>query len=72
MTAQNLSIARLRPDAKRAFRIGEFCAIYGIGRTKAYDLIKAEKLRSVLIGGIRLVPRDAAEALLAQSKTDAA
>ena len=72
MTAQNLSIVCIRSNEKRAFRIGEFCAIYRIGRTKTYDLIKSGKLRSVLIGGIRLVPRDAAEALLAQSEVDSA
>ena len=71
MTAQTLSNLRLRIDEKRAFRIDEFCALYGLGRTKTYDLIKAGKLRTVLVGGRRLVPKDAAEALLAQSETDA-
>ncbi len=50
---------------KRAFRIDEFCAAYGIGRTKTYQLIKMGKLRSVLVGSRRLVPWDAAEQLLA-------
>jgi len=68
MKAQSLPIVHIRPDEKRAFRIGEFCAIYGIGRTTVYHLIKSGKLRSVLIGGRRLIPRDAAEALLAQSE----
>jgi excisionase family DNA binding protein len=49
---------------KRAYRIDEFCAAFGLGRTKVYQLIKSGKLRSVLIDGRRLVPRDAAEALL--------
>lgn len=71
MTVQNLSTLRLRLDEKRAFRIDEFCAVYGLGRTKTYDLIKAGKLRTVLVGGRRLVPKDAAEALLAQSEADA-
>lgn len=55
MTAQSLSNLRLRLDEKRAFRIDEFCALYGLGRTKTYDLIKAGKLRTVLVGGRRLV-----------------
>ena len=46
--------------------------MYGLGRTKTYDLIKAGKLRTVLVGGRRLVPKDAAEALFAQSVTEAA
>ena len=50
---------------KRAYRIDEFCAAYGLGRTKVYELIKSGKLRTVLVDGRRLVPRDAGEALLA-------
>ncbi len=72
MIAQSPSNLRVRLDEKRAFRIDEFCATYGLGRTKTYDLIKAGKLRTVLVGGRRLVPKDAAEALLAQSETEAA
>jgi excisionase family DNA binding protein len=69
---QNVSSLRDRLDEKRAFRIDEFCAAYGLGRTKTYELIKAGKLRSVLVGGRRLVPKDAAEALLAEPKADGA
>jgi hypothetical protein len=47
---------------KRAYRIDEFCAAYGLGRTKVYELIKSGKLRT---DGRRLVPRDAGEALIA-------
>jgi excisionase family DNA binding protein len=72
MIAQSSSNLRVRLDEKRAFRIDEFCAVYGLGRTKTYDLIKAGKLRTVLVGGRRLVPKDAAEALFAQSETEAA
>jgi excisionase family DNA binding protein len=50
---------------KRAYRINEFCTAYGLGRTKVYELIKSGKLRTVLVAGRRLVPRDAADALLA-------
>jgi hypothetical protein len=35
------------------------------GRTKVYELIKSGKLRTVLVDGRRLVPRDAGDALLA-------
>jgi excisionase family DNA binding protein len=64
MAPQKLSNLRGRLDERRAYRIDEFCALYGLGRTKTYDLIKAGQLRTVLVGGRRLVPRDAAEALL--------
>jgi len=50
---------------KRAYRINEFCSAYGLGRTKVYELIKSGKLRTVLVDGRRLVPRDAGDALLA-------
>jgi excisionase family DNA binding protein len=54
---------------KRAYRIDEFCAAFGLGRTKVYELIKSGRLRTVLIDGRRLVPTEAGEALL--SGTDA-
>ena len=57
MIAQSSSNLHVRLDEKRAFRINEFCAVYGLGRTKTYDLIKAGKLRTVLVGGRRLVPK---------------
>lgn len=52
---------------KRSYRIDEFCAAYGLGRTKVYELIKSGKLRTVLVDGRRLVPRDAGDALLSSS-----
>jgi excisionase family DNA binding protein len=63
---ENVWGRRDRLDEKRAFRINEFCAAYGLGRTKTYELIKAGKLRTVLVGGRRLIPKDEAEALLAE------
>ena len=50
---------------KRAYCINDFCSAYGLGRTKVYELIKSGKLRTVLVDGRRLVPRDAGDALLA-------
>ena len=37
------------PNRKRAYRIDEFCAADGLGRTKVYELIKSGKLRTVLV-----------------------
>jgi excisionase family DNA binding protein len=67
MTAEKLSNIRARLDEKRAFQINEFCAAYGLGRTKTYDLIKTGKLRTVLMGGRRLIHKDAAEALFSEA-----
>jgi excisionase family DNA binding protein len=52
---------------KRALRMNDFCECYGISRATAYKLMKLGKLRTVRVGGRRLVPVDVAEALL-QSK----
>jgi excisionase family DNA binding protein len=52
---------------RRALRVNEFCATYGLSRSTAYKLMKQGKLRTVLIGGRRVVPVDAAEALLKEA-----
>jgi excisionase family DNA binding protein len=52
----------------RAYRVNDFCRLYGIGRSGLYKLLKEGKLPSVVIAGRRLIPRDAAEALLLGGK----
>jgi excisionase family DNA binding protein len=59
-------INKLEP---RAYRINDFIAAFGLGRTSTYRLIKDGKLPSVMVGGRRLIPADAAEALLRPSKS---
>ncbi len=49
----------------RAFPLSEFCRIYGIGRTLAYDEIADGRLRAVKVGRRTLITRDAAEEWLA-------
>ena len=51
-------------DERRAYRVNEVIACYRIGRTLIYRLIGQGKLRTVKIGGRRLIPKDAIEALL--------
>jgi excisionase family DNA binding protein len=46
---------------KRVFSINEFCSRYGVGRTTAYEEIKAGRLQVVKAGKRTLVPADAAE-----------
>ena len=48
----------------RAYRVNDFCRLYGIGRSGVYKLLKEGKLPSVIVAGRRLIPRDAAVALL--------
>jgi excisionase family DNA binding protein len=55
-----------RADDRLAYRIDDFCRAIGLGRTKVYAMIADGTLRTVVIGGRRLVPREAAEALLKQ------
>jgi excisionase family DNA binding protein len=50
--------------SQRAFSILEFCRIYGVGRTTAYQQVKAGRLRVVKVGKRTLVPVDAAETWL--------
>ncbi len=50
--------------SRRALTLFDFCDFYSIGRSTAYLLIRTGKLRSIRIGGRRLIPVDAAEALL--------
>ncbi len=49
---------------KRAISIAEFCSRYGLGRTTAYEEIKAGRLEVVKAGKRTLVPVDAAESWL--------
>jgi predicted DNA-binding transcriptional regulator AlpA len=57
-----------QPPARRALHINEFCRAYGVNRDTAYGLIKAGKLPDVKILGRRVIPVDAAEALLRASE----
>ena len=44
-----------------AFRVQPFCRSIGIGRTKFYELVRDGKIRTISIGGRRLVPAAEAE-----------
>ena len=56
--------ARTPPSPQpRAYRVNDFCAAYGIGRTTLYKLLKDGDLTSVSIGGRTLILADAAEKL---------
>lgn len=48
----------------RAYRLRDFCKTYGLSRSTAYVMMNDGRLQSVLIAGRRLIPADAAEALL--------
>jgi excisionase family DNA binding protein len=56
--------SKFSPEQCRAYRVNDFCRLYGIGRSGVYKLLKEGKLPSVVVAGRRLIPRDAAETLL--------
>jgi hypothetical protein len=51
-------------ERPRAYRVNDFCRLYGIGRSGVYKLLKEGKLPSVVIAGRRVIPSDAGDALL--------
>lgn len=50
---------------RRAIRVSEVKRHYGFGKTYLYQLMREGKLRTVKIGGVRLIPIESLEALLA-------
>ena len=56
------------PVEARALRVREAIERYRIGKTKLYDLMNEGKLASVKVGGTRLIPVDALEALIGEVK----
>jgi excisionase family DNA binding protein len=54
----------IRPDERRAYTVREFCLAYRISRSHVYKLMTLGKLRTVLVGGKRLIPIEAAAQLM--------
>lgn len=52
-------------NERRAFRVKDAAAVYGWSRSTLYKLMKEGALRTVKVGGRRLIPRDELEALIA-------
>jgi excisionase family DNA binding protein len=50
--------------ARRAYQISEAVATYRLSRSTLYKLMAAGTLRSVKVGGRRLIPVEALEALI--------
>jgi excisionase family DNA binding protein len=57
-----------RSNEPLAYRVNEFCRLVGLGRTTVYGLIADGTLPTVKIRGRRLIPRDAALALVKGGK----
>jgi excisionase family DNA binding protein len=52
------------PLERLGYRVNDFCKVVGIGRTYLYRLIASGRIRSVLIGGRRIIPADEARRLI--------
>jgi predicted DNA-binding transcriptional regulator AlpA len=50
--------------SRRALKLNDYCEAYGPSRSATYALIRAGKLPNIKVGGTRIIPIDAAEALL--------
>jgi predicted DNA-binding transcriptional regulator AlpA len=58
------NIPKFSVEEKRAFQVNETVAAYGYTRSTLYKLINSCMLRTIKIGKRRLIPTDAAGALL--------
>jgi excisionase family DNA binding protein len=50
-------------DALLAYRVAHFCKSIGLGKSKFYELVRDGKIRTIVIGGRRLVPAAEAQRL---------
>ncbi len=67
----NATMKNFHPNPKRspdqarlAFRVDDFCSAIGISRSTFYSQMKDGSIRTVVIGGRRLVPMTEVERLL--------
>lgn len=51
-------------NAPLAYRVKHFCSSVGLGKTKFYELLRDGKIKTVIIGGRRLVPAEEAQRLV--------
>ena len=51
-------------DPPLAYRVNHFCKSVGLGKTKFYELVRAGKIKTITIGGRRLVPADEAQRIV--------
>jgi excisionase family DNA binding protein len=51
-------------EAPLAYRVKHFHQAVGLGKTKFYELLREGKIKTVVIGGRRLVPADEAQRLI--------
>jgi excisionase family DNA binding protein len=69
-TKRIVTHVRVRPlvNEPLAYTIADFCRLIGIGRTTTYAMIADGTLPTAKVRGRRLVPREAALALLSKGR----
>ena len=65
-TMRNTPTTTIPTEEIMLFSVDQAAAVLGIGRTNVYALMRDGKLRSVKVGGRRLIPRTALETFVAQ------
>jgi excisionase family DNA binding protein len=61
---RNTSDTLITADDVMLLSVDEAATVLGIGRTNVYALINRDELKSVKVGGRRLIPRAALEAFV--------
>jgi excisionase family DNA binding protein len=57
--------------SRRAFKVDAFCDAYGPSRSTLYKLIREGKIRTIKIGGTRLIPASEGERLITEGLSEA-
>jgi excisionase family DNA binding protein len=57
-------IESVQHQERRAYTVREFCAAFRVSHSHVYKLFETGRLRSVRVGGKRLIPVEAAQALM--------
>lgn len=55
---------QLPAGKRRAFKMDDFCDIFGPSKSTIYKWMREGKIRTVKVGGTRLIPADEGERLL--------
>lgn len=62
-----MQMQTIQPEERRAYTVHEFSIAYRISRSHIYELMKRGTLRTVRVGGKRLIPVEAAAELMVSS-----
>jgi excisionase family DNA binding protein len=54
------------PLKRIGYRVNDFCTIAGISRTTLYELIREGKIKTILLGGRRIIPASEAERIISE------